>query len=198
MINPGTFLYATFIDKAGQDAQTARDQDDGAGCLRELGAAPADEPHARKVLRATCEMMTGNCAAGAKRIRTIPFSNKPALDMSLAWIEQNYCPSTEGDLTTQVRRFEAQAVNGTRVSYAMDRYITQLLGLTDNPDVAKIPAGTMFSMSDGPTVVAKGYMRIVPALRTLRKCDKAASLAAKAAAAGINLPDDPFAKHHCP
>lgn len=198
MINPGTFLYATFIDKAGQDAQTLREKDDGAGCLRELGTAGADDPPARIVLRATCEMLTGHCAAGARRIRAIPFSNKPALDMSLAFIEQNYCPSTEGDSTTQVRRFEAQAVLGPRLIYSMDRYIAQLLSLTDNPAVANVPAGPAYAMSDGPTVVAKGYMRIVPSLRSLGKCDKAAALAARAAAAGINIPDDPSAKLRCP
>jgi hypothetical protein len=143
-------------------------------------------------------MMIGKCGAGAKRIRALPFANAIATNAAMDWLQAYYCPSTEGDLSTRVHRFEVQAVNGTRLPYALDHYITQLVALTDDPGVAQVPAKPMLAASDGPTAVAKGYFRIVPFLRSLGKCDRAKDLAAKATAAGIHMPDDPSAAQLCP
>lgn len=198
MVTPTTLVYSTFADKAAQDAQTARDKDDGKACLDALGDADASDPPSRVVLRGTCEMMAGKCGAGAKRIRALPFANQVAADASMQWIEAYYCPSGEGDVATRVHRFEVQAVNGTRLPHALDHYIAQLVALTDDPAVAKVTAAPFMAASDGPTAVAKGYFRLVPYLRSIGKCDRAAELEAKATAAGIHIPDDPFAKQECP
>jgi hypothetical protein len=50
--------------------------------------------------------------------------------------------------------------------------------------------------ADGPTVVGKGFLRFVPHLRAIRRCDDAKRLLAKATARGVNVPDDPF--RSCP
>jgi hypothetical protein len=197
MITPSGLVHTTFTDKVGQDAQALRERDDGAGCLRELGSAAAGNTPARSVLRATCEMMIGRCAAGAKRIRDLGFVNKPALDLGLRYIERTYCPSTDGDLTTRIRRFEAQVLFGTRVNYSLDRYAAQLLDLAADARVANVPAEAILGADDGPTVVAKGFIRIVPLLRDRGSCDPAAVLEARATALGVSIPEL-FGRGRCP
>jgi hypothetical protein len=140
-------------------------------------------------------MMNGRCADGLARLRA-GFAPGRATDLGVQWIERLYCPSTEGDLTTRVRRFEAQAVNGARLGFAVDRYVAQLAALADEPDLASVKAESMPPADDGPTVVGKGFLRIVPHLRAMRRCDDAARLAAKAAALGVHVPDDRF--RNCP
>jgi serine/threonine protein kinase len=196
MATPTLLAYATFTDKAGQDAQAARDKDDGAACLASLGSASADDAPPRVVLRGTCEMMVGKCAEGKKRIRTLPWQNAVATDMGIKWLDRLYCPSTEGDFATRVHRFEAQVVLGPRVGYSIDRYIAQLEKLTGDPDLAKVKSDS--PLSDGETAIAKAYYRIVPLLRSMKRCADAASLAARAEAAGIHMPDDPTANAICP
>jgi serine/threonine protein kinase len=197
-INGYTLLYVQFTDKVGQTAQAQRDREDGAGCLATLGAAPASESWERVMLRATCEMVDGRCRAGLARLAAIPLASSPVNAPIATMIERRFCPSWEGDLTTRVRRYEAQAADGTRLPFAVDRYRRELLALADDPDLAGVPADRKLSAADGPGVVAKGFIRLVHHLRSIQRCADATELEAKAATLGISVPEHAAYRLHCP
>jgi serine/threonine protein kinase len=191
-INLTSLLWQSFTDKAGQDARAARDEFDGKACLAALGDATPDEAPARIALRATCEMVMGQCAAGARRLRAIPVVASPGNEISIDWAERNFCPPTEGDTATRVRRFEARVVNGPWSMKHVDDFVAQLLALAGDPDVAKVPAVPSRAEDDGRTVVDKGFIRLVRFLRSINRCDDAKALEAKANARGVNVPADPM------
>jgi hypothetical protein len=193
-----SLLYTQFTDKVGQTAQAQRDREDGAGCLATLGAASTAESWERVMLRASCEMVDGRCRAGLARLAAIPFAPSPAHAPMATMIERLYCPSWEGDLATRVRRFEAQAADGIRLPYAVDRYRRELLALADDPDLAGVPADRKLTAADGPKVVAKGFIRLVQHLRSIQRCADATELEAKAATLGVSVPENPALRLHCP
>ena len=115
-INVVTIEYASMADDPdGTTARQRRDAGDAAGCLRIVGNEP-DGATPRNAVRAVCQMLNGQCDAGAARLRTmttlaVPPMPGKAVDL---WIDDHlnrFCPVWEktASVATRVTRLAVQS-----------------------------------------------------------------------------------------